>query len=132
MSDVPRIEAYPVNSVIGGLGPKGVDGAVAELSQQGVDRDRVEIICGAEGLRRVDADGRHHGWRDRLRRWSQHFGAEGEHLHRAEELLRSGALLVRVEVEGEEEKQRVAQVLARNGGSDVHYLGRTSIEDLPV
>ena len=41
-------------------------------------------------------------------------------------------MVVKVGVGDEEGKTRVAAVLARHGGRDVHFVGRRSIEDLPA
>lgn len=97
--DGGRPSAYPDNRVIGIIDrTEDLQAAVAALDQAGVSHDDVEVLCGPDGLARLDADG--------------HFVAA-------------------VEIDGDEDKERVRAILATHDAHDLHFFGKWSVEQLP-
>lgn len=62
--------------------------ALAALSEEGIDRSRIMVFSGDEGIRAIDPKGRYHGLLGRLTRTVQSLGEELEHMQRYEEKFR--------------------------------------------
>lgn len=60
----------------------------ADLESAGIDVAAVEILCGEQGVRILDEDGRYHGLRVRIVRALQRFGYDGTTLAIYDEALR--------------------------------------------
>ena len=103
----------------------------SELESAGVDVAAVEILCGEQGARILDKDGRYHGLRGRVVRTLQGFGYDGETLSIYDEALRKGDLLLHVPVRPKD-RSRIAALLQRHGVHDVGYFGPGTFEQFPI
>ena len=71
-----------------------------ELASAGIDLAAVEILCGEQGARILDAHGRYHGLRARVVRAFQDLGYDAQTLTIYDEALRHGDLLLHVPARG--------------------------------
>jgi hypothetical protein len=109
---------------------EGTAAAVAELVEGGLPEEEIFVLCGVTGLERLDLAGRHHSLRDRLYLFGRSYGRTPEWLREAiGEHLESGGLAIIVPAD-EDEKPRVAQILARHGGFEMAHFGRMHWEEL--
>jgi len=83
--------------------PDQLEAAVAELVEQGFERDRIWVLGGTEGVERLDVDGRHHGLRGRVYRLVEWMG---------------------------DEKASAARVLGAHGAHGMAHFGRDHWEPL--
>src|SRR5262249_31932200 len=67
-----------------------------DLASAGVDVSAVEILCGEQGARILDAHGRYHGLRARIVRAFQQLGHDGNTLAIYDEALGHGDLVLHV------------------------------------
>ena len=67
-----------------------------ELASAGVDVSAVEILCGEQGARILDAHGRYHGLRARIVRAFQQIGYDENTLAICDEALGHGELVLHV------------------------------------
>ena len=102
-----------------------------DLASAGVDVSAVEILCGEQGARILDAHGRYHGLRGRVVRTLQGFGYDGETLSIYDEALRKGDLLLHVPARPKD-RSRIAVLLQRHGVHDVGYFGPGTFEQFPI
>jgi hypothetical protein len=109
--------------------PDQLEAAVAELVEQGFERDRIWVLGGTEGVERLDVDGRHHGLRGRVYRLVEWMGDEKGILFRARDHLASGGLLLSVPA-NEDEKASAARVLGAHGAHGMAHFGRDHWEPL--
>lgn len=104
--------------------------AIEELAEAGFDRERIYLLCGPEGARRLDVTGRHHGLRGRVYRFMERFADDvGENLQRSAEHLQAGGLWITVPADPED-KVTAAEILARHGGHDMVHYGKGHHERL--
>jgi len=81
----------PTYHVVGLLTDKPQIPAIStELQAAGVDIAAVEILCGEQGARILDADGRYHGLRGRVVRTLQRLGYDETTLDIYDEALKDG------------------------------------------
>jgi hypothetical protein len=106
------------------------DEALKALDAAGFGRERIDVFTGAEGSRKLDPDGRHHGWWVRFRKSVEEtFADDADVFHRADETLRSGGTVVEVFTHGDKNlRARAADILKAAGGRDVIYWGRLITE----
>lgn len=122
----------PVYNVVGLLTEKSQIPAIStELRSAGVDVAAVEILCGEQGARILDEDGRYHGLRARVVRALQRFGYDGTTLAIYDEALRDGDLLLRVPVRPAD-RQRIAALLQRHQVHNLGYFGPGTFEQFPI
>lgn len=122
---------YPTRKVIGIVDtPAELERALAALSEQGIDRSRIMVFSGDEGIRVIDPKGRYHGLLGRLTRAVQAFGEELEHMQRYEEELRRSHFVVVVSVENDAMKEAARRALERHGGHFVDYYAPLVIQHL--
>ncbi len=127
-----RFYRYPMNRVAAIVDDEpGVEKALRELEQVGMDVAGVNVLSGPEGARLLDRSGTGHGWRARLLRVAQRGAFEADALRLHDRALHEGRNVVFVPVRGETEKARVASLLRASGGYDLLYFRRWSIEELP-
>jgi hypothetical protein len=107
-----------------------VDAALKALGDAGFDRERIDVFTGEEGARRLDPEGRHHGWWVRFRKTLEEtFADDADVSHRADETLLTGGTVVEVFTHGDQQKKvRAAEILKAAGGRDVIYWGRLLTE----
>ena len=122
----------PVYHVVGLLGEKSQIPAIStDLAAAGVDVATVEILCGEQGARILDAHGRYHGLRARIVRAFQQLGYDETTLAIYDEALNDGGLLLQVPVRPSERRRMVA-LLQRHGLHDLGYFGQGTFEQFPV
>jgi hypothetical protein len=121
----------PIYHVVGLLTDKSQIPAIsAELQSAGVDVAGVEILCGEEGARILDKDGRYHGLRARVVRTLQQLGYDHETLEIYDEALRHGDLLLHVPAH--HDRHQIAALLQRHQVHDVGYFGPGTFEQFPA
>jgi hypothetical protein len=102
-----------------------------ELASAGVEVAAVEILCGEQGARILDAHGRYHGLRARIVRAFQQLGYDETTLAIYDEALRHGDLLLHVPARPKD-SGRIAALLQRHGVHDVGYFGPGTFEQFPI
>jgi hypothetical protein len=127
---VPESESlsFPDDTVVGIINePDDAASAVEGLLEAGIPEGSIQVMCCDSGARRLDPSGERHGILGRLQRIVQHFGdQEVAHVKRQAAELRDGRFLVAAPAEGEEEADRIANVLRSNGGHFInHYTSMT-------
>jgi hypothetical protein len=98
-----------------------------DLISAGVDVAAVEILCGEQGARILDAHGRYHGLRARIVRAFQQLGYDETTLAIYDEALRDGELVLHVPA-GPADRGRIAALLQRHHVHDVGYFGPGTFE----
>jgi hypothetical protein len=122
----------PVYNVVGLLTDKSQLPAISsELRSAGVDVAAVEVLCGGQGARILDEDGRYHGLRGRVVRTLQRLGYDGTTLAIYDEALGDGDLVLHIPVRPKD-RSRIVALLQRHGVHDVGYFGPGTFEQFPV
>ena len=122
----------PVYHVVGLLGEKSQIPAIStDLAVAGVDVAAVEILCGEQGARILDAHGRYHGLRARIIRAFQQIGYDETTLAIYDEALNNGDLLLQVPVRPAE-RRRIVALLQRHDVHDLGYFGQGTFEQFPI
>jgi len=122
----------PVYHVVGLLGEKSQIPAIStDLAAAGVDVAAVEILCGEQGARILDAHGRYHGLRARIIRAFQQIGYDETTLAIYDEALNNGDLLLQVPVRPAE-RRRIVALLQRHDVHDLGYFGQGTFEQFPI
>jgi hypothetical protein len=122
----------PTYHVVGLLTDKPQIPAIStELQASGVDIAAVEILCGEQGGRILDADGRYHGLRGRVVRTLQRLGYDETTLDIYDEALKGGDLLLHVPARPAD-RYRIAALLQRHQVHDVGYFGPGTFEQFPI
>lgn len=122
---------FPYNSVVGVIDdPSELEAAVQELVASGFAESDVHVLCGDDGVRRIDAKGKRNGLLARLFRIVDALGEEREHTARHVKELESGHFIVVVDSPDEATKARARDGLTAHGGHFVNYYSRWSTEDL--
>ena len=93
-----------------------------------VDVAAVEILCGEQGARILDARGRYHGLRGRVVRTLQGFGYD---LGGPRGALGKGDLLLHMPTRPAD-SSRIAALLQRHGVHDLGYCGPGTFEQFPL
>jgi hypothetical protein len=101
-----------------------------ELASAGVEVSAVEILCGEQGARILDAHGRYHGLRARIVRAFQQIGYDETTLAIYDEALGHGELVLRVPAPPAD-RDRIAALLHRHRVHDVGYFGPGTFEQFP-
>lgn len=101
-----------------------------ELASAGVDVSAVEILCGEQGARILDAHGRYHGLRARIVRAFQQIGYDENTLAIYDEALGHGELVLHVP-SPPADRDRIAGLLHRHQVHDVGYFGPGTFEQFP-
>jgi hypothetical protein len=122
----------PTYRVVGLLSEKSQVPAISsDLVAAGVDVAAVEILCGEQGARILDADGRYHGLRGRVVRTLQRFGYDATTLDLYDEALRDGELVLHVPARPAD-RRAIAALLQRHQVHDVGYFGPGTFEQFPI
>ena len=120
--------AFPDDTLVGIIDdPDAVEEAIGDLTDAGVPEDGIQVLCCEDGARRLDPSGKRHGGMERLRRIVQNFGDEDrKHVRRQADEMRAGRFLISVLAEGEEERDRLTNILKERGGHFInHYTSWT-------
>ena len=102
-----------------------------DLASAGVDVAEVEILCGEQGARILDAHGHYHGLRGRIVRAFQQLGYDETTLAIYDEALRDGELVLHVPARPAD-RGRIAALLQRHHVHDVGYFGPGTFEQFPI
>ena len=130
--NVDRFYHRPTYRVVGLLSDKSQIPAISgDLAAAGVDVGAVEILCGEQGARILDADGRYHGLRGRIVRTLQGFGYDATTLELFDEALRGGELVLHVPARPAD-RRAIAALLQRHQVHDVGYFGPGTFEQFPI
>ena len=122
---------FPYNSVVGVIDdPADLEAAVEELVTRGFDESDVNVLCGENGVRQIDAKGKRKGLLARLFRIVDALGEEREHTAHHVKDLESGHFVVVVDSPDEATKARARDSLAAHGGHFINYYSRLSTENL--
>ena len=96
-----------------------------------MDVAAVDVLSGPEGARLLDATGTDHGLRGRLLRLLQQGAYEGNTLEAHAQALNAGSHVIYVPVRGNEQRDRVVDLLHAAGGRYVLYFRWWNIDLLP-
>jgi len=122
----------PIYHVVGLLTEKSeIPALSSELAAAGVDVSAVEILCGEQGVRILDAHGRYHGLRARIVRAFQQLGYDETTLAIYDEALRDGEFVLHVPARPAD-RGRIAALLQRHQVHDVGYFGPGTFEQFPI
>ena len=123
---------FPTDTVVGILDdPDAATSALDELIAAGVPEERLQVLCGEAGARRLDPSGKRHGLLGRLQRVVQQYAdKEVSHVQRQAAELRAGRFLVAAPAEDEEEAERVSKILTENGGHFINRYGKWTVQRL--
>lgn len=123
---------YPSDTVVAiARDAAAVTEAVRSLDAAGISADRVDLLEGPDGAKRIDPEGAGHGAKGRHRRRVQDlWGSEASDAREYAEHLRAGGRLVAVSVRDRDEAQLAGGFLRGAGLSRVRYYGRFSVESL--
>jgi len=103
--------------------PDDVEGAVEQLLEEGFDGDRIYVLCGTEGAKRLDVSGKHHGLGGRVYRLLEWMSDEKGILFRARDHLNAGGLVISVPAD-EDKKDAAARILGAHGAHGMAHFGR--------
>jgi hypothetical protein len=124
--------SFPDDTVVGLFdAPDAAASALDALIEYGIDAERIQVLFGEAGARRMDPSGERHGMLGQLRRVVQHFGDEEiEHIERQARELRTGNFLVAAPAEDEEERDEVASIMESHGGHFINHYTSWAVERL--
>jgi hypothetical protein len=109
--------------------PDQVESAMEQLTAEGFDSDRIYVLCGPDGARRLDVSGRHHGLRGRVYRLVEWMSDEKGILFRAQDHLKAGGLVMSVPAD-EKQKADAARILGAHGAHGMAHFGRDHWEPI--
>lgn len=123
---------YPTNKLIGVIADAPqAKAAIETLHVAGFAEDRVDLLCGPEGMRRLDVSGKAHGVLARLYRFIEGFGdMEHYHLKRYEQELLAGHVVIAVKARDQESREQARQILKTHDGYFINFYGRWHVEGL--
>jgi hypothetical protein len=125
-----RFYRYPLNRVVAVIDDAPDLGlALADLGSAGYDVSKVNVLSGRRGAMLLDPTGVRHGLRGQLLRWRQGYGYETDSLGIHAAALLDGRHVVYVPVKGDQERQRVLDVLRARGGHHLLHFRRWTIEE---
>ncbi len=126
-----RFYRYPLHRIVAILDDAPSLGfALADMGAAGIDVSKVNVLSGPRGAMLLDPAGVRHGLRGRLLRWRQGYGYETDALGTHTAALLDGQHVVYVPVNGDQERQRVVDILHARGGHDLLHFRRWTIEEL--
>jgi hypothetical protein len=126
-----RFYRYPMRRVVAIIDDDpGVEAALQNLRQAGVDVGAVNVLSGPEGARLLDRTGTGHGLRARLLRLLQRGAYESEALQAHETALTNGHHVIYVPVSNDDERANVVEILSAAGGHHRLFFGRWGIEEI--
>ncbi|MNK06318.1 hypothetical protein D3C87_242130 [compost metagenome] len=134
MAGPERFLNYPTNRTAGFFDSSSVmEPFLRDLARAGIERDKVEVLVGEDGINTVDQDGTHHGLFAKWMRLSQRFFHTGEWelVELADVELKQGHCLVAVTTIEEDEKTKVVELMRKYGGHDIKYFNPWYVEHFP-
>ena len=136
MSD--EMLVYPTDKVVGIVDERErVDALRDALSEANVPGDRVEVLCGESGSKRIDADGDEGGvFASAIRTVQKALGEEARRLEKLNDAVDAGRYVIQVAVvDGDDEaqeqdKQRIGRILHEGGAHEVAFYGSWAVEEI--
>ena len=126
-----RFYRYPLNRVVAIIDDAPDLGlALADLGSAGYDVSKVNVLSGLRGAMLLDPSGVRHGLRGRFLRWRQQHAYEADALQVHTKALVNGRHVMYVPVNGDQERQRVLDVLRARGGHHLLQFRRWTIEEI--
>ena len=125
-----RFYRYPINRMVAVVDASSLDAIIAELGRAGIAVSEVNVLSGQEGARLLDPTGVRHGLRGFLLRLRQTGGYEADLLEAHAQALQAGGHVIYVPVKGEDERQRVIDVLRASGGRDLVHFRKWVIQEI--
>jgi hypothetical protein len=104
--------------------------ALAALDDVGIQTDEAYVICGDEGIRRLDPTGKHHGLKGRLIRAVQFVTSYGDLIQEDADFLGAGGVIVTIPAEDPDDRERVQEILRAHGAFRMVYFGDATYEEL--
>jgi hypothetical protein len=104
--------------------------ALADLGSAEMDVSKVNVLSGPQGARLLDPTVVRHGLRGQFLRWRQQYGYETDALQVHSDALETGRHVIYVPVNGDQERQRVIEVLRARGGHHLLHFRRWTIEEI--
>lgn len=124
---------YPNHHTVGFMKTfRSFQNLVADLRRNGIHMDHIDSLYGDEGIRMIELDGEPHSVMDRFIRTIQKFWGSGEWLffRQADYELRRGRYLITVLTAKREVKERVANVMKKNGAIFIKYFNPMYVEHI--
>jgi hypothetical protein len=127
----PDLLREPRHQLVARLpGPDEAMSALSELSNAGISTAEAFVVCGDEGVRRLDPTGRHHGLKGRLVRAVQYVTSYGDLIEEDAQHLETGGVIVVLPAEDPHARAEALRILRAEQASRVRYYGDTTYEDL--
>jgi hypothetical protein len=111
-------------------GPDEALTAIDAMVDTGIAKSDVYVLCGPEGIRRIDPSGRHHGLKGRIVRTVETIASADDLFVEAADHLAAGGVLVSAPATDDDERKTVQRVLRENGGTAMRYYGALTSEDV--
>jgi hypothetical protein len=124
-----RQPEYPEGKIIGTFEAGAADAAIAALTAAGFTTDQVDVITAAD-IEGIDSPLDRPGVRGFVDRLLLSLGGDLTWLEQARQELATGHVLVAVEVEGDDAKHRVRDILRYHRAHSITYFGRWTITSL--
>ena len=126
-----RFYRYPLHRIVAVVDDAPNLGlALADLGTAGYDVSKVNVLSGPQGAMLLDPTGVRHGLRGQFLRWRQGYGYETDALGVHTDALANGRHVMYVPVKGDQERQRVLEVLRARGGHHLLHFRRWTIEEV--
>jgi molybdenum cofactor biosynthesis MoaF-like protein len=120
--------SYPMNRVAGTIDdPTEAHAAIEALREAGYKLEEIDVLCGEEGMRRLDPTGKEHGLFARFQRTVLQYNSEYKYISHHEEDLRAGHFVIMVLAEEPERRETVVEILWSHGGHFIVFFGRWSM-----
>lgn len=123
---------YPTDRVTAVLPTEAdVASAVKRLSDAGLPRDQIEVLCGAPAADMIDADGDDHGNLTQMMRFVQRFTDQDvAQSKRHEQELKDGRYLLFAPAESREIALKIAALLQESNAYFISYFGTFAVEQI--
>ena len=111
----------------------GVDDAAATvdaLVEEGFAVDDVLVLCGEEGVRRLDPTGRHHGLMGRLVRAVDTVASAGDVIKEYAQHIEKGGVVISAPAHDDEQRKLVQRVFREHQASHMRYYGAFTFTDV--
>jgi len=119
---------YPIQRVVGTMDDaRDARAAIEALLRQGFERSDIDVLCGEQGLHRLDPSGSSHGFFAQFQRTLlQMLGPaeEFKSLSRHVEDVRAGRFVIMVLAKARERRNLAADILNSHGAEFVGFYGR--------
>jgi hypothetical protein len=127
----PRFYRYPMKRIAAIINEdQSLERALHDLAEAGVKLKDVNVLTGPEGVRLLDRRGVRRGLRSRLLRVAQSTAYERTVLDVHERALKEGHHIIYVPARGDDQIQKVVDILRRAGGHYLLYFHRWTVEEL--